>query len=116
MGPKRRERHRRMIHSAVLILATTFFLTLFFQFLVPKVAAFPSISVQLGVSAKDVEPGDVMNCTVFFNNTGLNISSMVWIDVSFPSGLVYLSDSSAVEGGAKTGGLQLDVRQRDNRR
>ncbi len=103
MGSKRRERGHRITRSAVLILATTFLLTLFSQFLVPKVAAFPLISVQLSVSTKDVEPGAVMNCTVFFNNTGSNTSSVVWIDVSFPSGLVYLSDNSAAEGGFKMG-------------
>lgn len=103
MGSDKRVRYRRIIPSTVLLLTTVFFMTMFLQFLVPNVIAQPSITLELSLSATDIEPGDVLTCTLFFNNTGINNSSFVWINVSFPSGLTYSSDNSVMEGGMKTG-------------
>ncbi|MFQ5883778.1 MAG: winged helix-turn-helix transcriptional regulator [Thermoplasmata archaeon] len=75
----------------------------FVQFLVPNAEAQPSINLTMGLSAQDVEPGDVLTCTIFFNNTGTNNSTSAWINVSVPLHMSYLSDTSFVEGGSKTG-------------
>jgi uncharacterized repeat protein (TIGR01451 family) len=103
MGADRRVRHQRIIPSAVLLLTTAFLLTSYLQFLAPNVAAQPSITLQMSMSATDVEPGDMVTCRIVFNNTGMNKSSIAWINVSLPSALVYTSDTSAGEGGVKTG-------------
>jgi uncharacterized repeat protein (TIGR01451 family) len=73
------------------------------QYLGPNVSAQPSIAVELGLSSSVVEAGDEVTCKIFFNNTGSNVTPMAWINVSLPSGMSYISDNSAIEGGVKTG-------------
>ena len=103
MESDRRERHRRIISLTVLFLMIAFLLTAYLQLLVPNVAAQPSITLEMGLSATDSEPGDAVSATLLFNNTGINNSSVVWINVTLPSGLIYSADDSVLEGGMKTG-------------
>jgi uncharacterized repeat protein (TIGR01451 family) len=101
MGSDRRERHRKTM--TVLFFLTAFLFTTFLQLLVPNVMAQPSITLEMSLSATDAEPGDMVTTTLFFNNTGANNSSQVWINVTLPPGLVYSADNSASEGGVKSG-------------
>ncbi len=103
MDSDRRVRHRRIMPLSVLFLMIALLLTSYLQLLVPKVAAQPSITLEMGLSATDAEPGDVVWTTLYFNNTGINSSSVVWINLTFPLGLTYSADNSALEGGLKTG-------------
>lgn len=48
-------------------------------------------------------PGEQVQFTIFFNNTGSSVASTVWINDTLPADLDYLSDTSASEGGVKTG-------------
>jgi uncharacterized repeat protein (TIGR01451 family) len=103
MSYDRRERDGRISAHTVLLLAIIFVMTTFLQFLVPNVSAQPSITLGMNLSATDVEPGDMVGCTIFFNNTGSNNSSFAWINVTFSMAFVYSSDTSALEGGTKAG-------------
>lgn len=103
MESDRRVRHRKIMPLTVLFLMIAFLLTAYLQLLVPNVAAQPSITLEMGLSATDSEPGDAVSATLLFNNTGINNSSVVWINVTLPSGLIYSGDNSALEGGVKTG-------------
>lgn len=103
MRSDRRERHGTTIPTTVLLLATGFLLATTLQLYLPNATAQPSITIRIGLNATNVGPGDILNCTIYFNNTGIENSSMAWINVSFSPGLVYTWDTSAVEGGVKTG-------------
>jgi uncharacterized repeat protein (TIGR01451 family) len=103
MGSDKRERHRKTKPLTVLFFMITVLLTTNLQLLVPNVVAQPSITLEMDMSPNDAEPGDMVTCTLFFNNTGTNNSSTVWINVTIPLGLTYSADNSALEGGMKTG-------------
>ncbi|MFQ6107251.1 MAG: choice-of-anchor R domain-containing protein [Thermoplasmata archaeon] len=47
------------------------------------------------VDKEVVEPGETLQYTVFFNNTGNAESAKVWINDTLPSGLEYLSDTAS---------------------
>ncbi|MCK5290425.1 MAG: DUF11 domain-containing protein [Thermoplasmata archaeon] len=103
MGSGRRGKHRKIVPLTVLFLMIAFLLTTYLQLLVPNVLAQPSITLEMSLSATDSEPGDAVSATLLFNNTGINTSSLVWVNVTLPSGLIYSGDNSALEGGMKTG-------------
>ena len=103
MGSGRRGRRRKITPLTVLFLMIAFLLTTYLQLLIPNVLAQPSITLEMSLSATDSEPGDAVSATLLFNNTGINNSSLVWINVTLPSGLIYSGDNSALEGGIKTG-------------
>ncbi len=101
MCHERRVRYGGIPLAFILFVPTMFAMMLLSFF--PNVAAQPSIAIDMEFDLADVEPGDNLNCTMYFNNTGFNSSAQVWINVSFPSSLVYLWDNSASEGGIKSG-------------
>ncbi len=96
-------RQRESIRVGMCLLSIVFIFASFVHFLAPSVSAQPLIAVGIGPSALDVEPGDALTITVFFNNTGNATAPSAWINVSLPAGLIYVSDTSIVEGGIKTG-------------
>jgi uncharacterized repeat protein (TIGR01451 family) len=49
----------------------------------------------LVVDRDAAEPGDTLEYTIFFNNTGNADSAKVWINDSLPSGLEYMSDTAS---------------------
>ncbi|MFQ5920228.1 MAG: hypothetical protein ACE5I4_09345, partial [Thermoplasmata archaeon] len=50
-----------------------------------------------------LEPGDTSTFTIWFNNTGSYHAERVWVNVTLPGGLTYVSDTSASLGGTLTG-------------
>ncbi len=99
----KKEKKFKSINLGRLLFAIVFLLTSLGQFMVPNARADPSMSLDVAVSAADVEPGDTLILTVFFNNTGTNNASSVWINVSVPLQLNYVWDDSFIELGIKTG-------------
>ncbi len=59
------------------------------------------ISARSNVSA--AKAGDKVAYIIYFNNTGSADASHLWLNVSLPSDLTYLDDTSSSEGGSKTG-------------
>jgi uncharacterized repeat protein (TIGR01451 family) len=63
----------------------------------------PNIRVVKCVDKSNVLPGDKLQYTFYFNNTGLGLAGTVWINETLPAEVTYLSDSSVTESGIKTG-------------
>jgi len=80
-----------------------FFLMSSVPFFSQDAEARPSMSLEISLSDSNLEPMDVFTCTVFFNNTGGSVASLVWINISFPGHVKYTSDTSDIERGFKTG-------------
>lgn len=55
----------------------------------------PTMYFDLTVDKALAEPGETIQYTVFFNNTGNVVSANVWINDSLPSGLDYVSDTAS---------------------
>ncbi|MEE9116233.1 MAG: winged helix-turn-helix transcriptional regulator [Thermoplasmata archaeon] len=72
-------------------------------FLSQGAEARPSMSVDMSVSDVNLEPMDVFKCTIFFDNNGHSSAPLVWINVTIPDGVMYLSDDSGMERGVKEG-------------
>lgn len=68
-----------------------------------QAVAQPDIVVAMTGFPASLEPGDMITYTIFFNNTGPDSSPLVWINLTMPSCLVYINDTSGMEGGVKTG-------------
>ena len=54
-------------------------------------------------SPTGLEPGQTTSFTIWFNNTGLWDAEWVWINVTLPAGLSYVSDTAASIGGVVSG-------------
>lgn len=63
----------------------------------------PEVSLGVSVDRSVVDPGQSLNYTVYLNNTGFGIPRGAWVNLTFPAGLNYVSDTSASIGGIKTG-------------
>lgn len=63
----------------------------------------PQIDPELLISPSIANPGDLVNITIYINNTGSAIADNLVVDVLFPVGIGYLNDNSALEGGTKIG-------------
>ncbi|MFQ5919632.1 MAG: hypothetical protein ACE5I4_06255, partial [Thermoplasmata archaeon] len=57
----------------------------------------------VAASPTGLEPGDTTTFTIWFNNSGLYHAERVWVNVTLPGGLTYVSDTSASLGGTLTG-------------
>ncbi len=55
----------------------------------------PILTVAKTVSAVRGTPGDLLTYTVYFNNTGDGAAKMVWINDTMPSGVTFVSSSTA---------------------
>lgn len=91
-------------------LRTTSFLLCLFLILTTILCVFsdwtvaqPDIVVDITGFPSSLEPGDLITYTIYFNNTGPDSSPVVWVNLTMPSHLTYWNDSSAIEGGMKTG-------------
>ncbi len=62
----------------------------------------PSITVSKVADKASANPGELLNYTIYFNNTGTGTASNVWINDTLPSDVQYFSDSNTTEGGIKT--------------
>jgi uncharacterized repeat protein (TIGR01451 family) len=98
-----KQRESRHVRLRIPLLLTAVVLTSLVQLLAPNAAAAPLLSLSIGLSALDVEPGEEFVCRIFFNNTGGNITPFAWINVSVPLHMNYTYDNSSLEGGVKTG-------------
>lgn len=68
-----------------------------------SIGRIPQISPEISFYPPVADPGDVVNITINLNNTGSALADSVLVDVTLPGEISYLSDNSALEGGAKTG-------------
>ncbi|MBI5000994.1 MAG: DUF11 domain-containing protein [Euryarchaeota archaeon] len=73
------------------------------SFMYPQERAFalvmlrrPYITVQKVVNASVVRPGDSIEYTIWFNNTGTGTAGSVWLNDSLPVGLNFTGDSAAI--------------------
>lgn len=99
----RKGRKFKSVNLKQILFVIVFLLTSLGQFIAPNARANPSMGLDMAVDFTDLEPGDVLTLTVFFNNTGANNSSIVWINVSVPTHMSYVWDDSFLELGSKTG-------------
>ncbi|UCE38686.1 MAG: DUF11 domain-containing protein, partial [Thermoplasmata archaeon] len=67
------------------------------------VTRMPKILVEKSANKATALPGDFLQYTIYFNNTGQVAAETVWINDTLPAEVNYLSDSSATELGTKTG-------------
>ncbi len=103
MTHERLERGSNRIRTKILLSMIAFLLMSSVPFFSQSAEARPSMSLVISLSDSNLEPTDVFTCTIFFNNTGESVASLVWINVSFPDHVKYMSDSSNIERGFKTG-------------
>ncbi|MFQ6128958.1 MAG: hypothetical protein ACE5QW_08670, partial [Thermoplasmata archaeon] len=89
----------------VTLLLVFFFLslTMVLCLLSDRSVAQPDIIVAMSGSTSSLEPGDIITYTIFFDNSGPDFSPAVWVNLTMPSCLTYVNDTSALEGGIKTG-------------
>ena len=55
----------------------------------------PIITVTKIVDKSSALPGDFLNYTIYFNNTGQKNADTVWINDTLPAGVTYISDTAA---------------------
>jgi uncharacterized repeat protein (TIGR01451 family) len=63
----------------------------------------PNIQIEKSVNKVTALPGEFLQYTIYFNNTGRVAAETVWINDTLPAEVNYLSDSSVTELGIKTG-------------
>jgi uncharacterized repeat protein (TIGR01451 family) len=93
----------RTIRLKVLLPIVAFILMSSVPLLSPNAAARPTMDVGIGLSSSDVEPGDVLKCRIFFNNTGHDVTPILQIEVTFSPHMDYLYDKSMFKGGFRAG-------------
>lgn len=97
----RKERGSRTIRTGILLPLVALVVMSLAPFLSQSAEARPSMSVEMSVSNALLEPTDAFTCTIFFDNTGSSSASFVWINVTLPDHVEYLSDDSGTERGLK---------------
>ena len=55
------------------------------------------------LSRTDVQSLNIFTCTIYFDNTGRSLADLVWINVTLPDEIIYLSDNAGHERGMKLG-------------
>lgn len=55
------------------------------------------------VDKPTAKEGEILRFTLYFNNTGTEAASAVWINETLPFGLAYVSDNASQAGGTRTG-------------
>lgn len=55
-----------------------------------------NVTIAMTAAPTQVLPKGSLNLTVYLNNTGAQAAPTVWVNLSLPAGLAYLSDTSAV--------------------
>jgi len=64
----------------------------------------PNITVVKTVDKAEAIPGDILNYTIYFNNTGSGIASYVWINDTLSADTEYVSDNNwTIIGANRTG-------------
>ncbi len=63
----------------------------------------PIMEISANTNVSATEAGDKVAYIIYFNNTGSADTSHLWLNVSLPSDVTYLGDTSSSEGGSKTG-------------
>ncbi|MBI4417077.1 MAG: DUF11 domain-containing protein, partial [Euryarchaeota archaeon] len=64
----------------------------------------PSIRVGMSLDRVSANPGDTFAYTVYLNNTGSRAAPNVWVNLSLPAGVTYVSDNAGPAlGGVRTG-------------
>ncbi|MFQ5552688.1 MAG: hypothetical protein ACE5EW_03100, partial [Thermoplasmata archaeon] len=61
------------------------------------------MSLAIVVDPPSIGPGGLTTFEITFSNTGLANASMVWVNVTLPAELLYVSDDAALIGGLLTG-------------
>lgn len=63
----------------------------------------PNVTFSVTPSETNVEPGQSVVFRIDFRNTGLGSSSALWVNVTLPPELAYLSDDAETIGGVRSG-------------
>lgn len=63
----------------------------------------PAMGLEMSLSRTDVQSLNIFTCTIFFDNTGRSLADLVWINVTLPDEIIYLSDNAGHERGMKLG-------------
>ncbi len=99
----RKERGSGTIRFGILLPMIALVVMSLAPFLSQSAEARPSLSVDMSVSDVNLEPMGVFKCTIFFDNNGHSSAPLVWINVTIPDSVMYLSDDSGMERGVKEG-------------
>ncbi len=63
----------------------------------------PIITVEKVVNLATASYNETLTYTIWFNNTGVDVASFVWLNDTLPTDVTYVSDTNATEGGIWTG-------------
>jgi uncharacterized repeat protein (TIGR01451 family) len=99
----RKERGSGTIRIGILLPMVALVVMSLAPFLSQSAEARPSMSVDMSVSNANLEPMDVFKCTIVFDNHGQSSAPLVWINVTIPDSVMYLSDDSGMERGLREG-------------
>ncbi len=99
----RKERGSGTIRIGMLLPMVALVVMSLAPFLSQSAEARPSMSVDMSVSDVNLDPMEVFKCTIFFDNHGRSPAPLVWINVTIPDSVMYLSDDSGMERGVMDG-------------
>src|SRR5207245_3373995 len=63
-----------------------------------------TVSLSIAPDTTEVARGGSARFTIWFNNTGTEVASQVWINITLPSGFTFDSDNASSIGGLRTPG------------
>jgi predicted transcriptional regulator len=103
MTPERTRRRSNDIRLKALLPLVGLLLMSSAPFFSQDAEARPAMGLEMSLSRTDVQSLNIFACTIRFDNTGRSPASLVWINVTLPDGIVYLSDNAGHERGVKLG-------------
>ncbi|MFQ5552337.1 MAG: choice-of-anchor R domain-containing protein [Thermoplasmata archaeon] len=68
----------------------------------------PSITFSVTPSVTTLAPGETVDYRIEFRNTGLGSSAALWVNVTLPSELRYVTDDAAAIGGSRSGSYSFE--------
>lgn len=103
MTPERTRRRSNNIRLKALLPFVGLLLMSSAPFFSQDAEARPAMGLEMSLSRTDVQSLNIFACTIHFDNTGRSPATLVWINVTLPDQIVYLSDNAGRERGVKVG-------------
>ncbi len=103
MTSGRTRRHPNNMRLKVLLPLVGLLLMSSAPFFSQDAEARPAMSLDMSLSRTDLQPLNIFTCTVRFDNAGDSQAALVWINVTLPDQVVYVSDNAGLERGLKVG-------------
>ncbi len=103
MTPRRTRRRSNNIRLKALLPLVGLILMSSAPFFSEDAEARPAMGLEMELSRTDVQSLNIFACRIHFDNSGRTPASLVWINVTLPEGILYLSDNAGHERGVKLG-------------